>query len=39
VFAAGLVAGTNIYLAGHFEIALGVAIAEAVLLGWIVFGR
>ncbi len=39
VFAAGLVADTNFYLAGHFEIALGLAVAEALLLGWIVFGR
>jgi predicted unusual protein kinase regulating ubiquinone biosynthesis (AarF/ABC1/UbiB family) len=39
VFAAGLVAGTNLYLAGRLEIALGVAAAEFALLVWIVFGR
>jgi len=39
VFAAGLVAGTNLYLGGHLEIALGFAVAEVVLLGWILFGR
>jgi predicted unusual protein kinase regulating ubiquinone biosynthesis (AarF/ABC1/UbiB family) len=39
VFAAGLVAGTNLYLGGHLEIAAGVALAEAALLAWILFGR
>jgi predicted unusual protein kinase regulating ubiquinone biosynthesis (AarF/ABC1/UbiB family) len=39
VFAAGLVAGTDLYLAGHFEVALGVGVAEVALLVWIVFGR
>jgi predicted unusual protein kinase regulating ubiquinone biosynthesis (AarF/ABC1/UbiB family) len=39
VFAAGLVAGTNLYLGGHLEIAVGVAIAEAALLAWIVLGK
>jgi len=39
VFAAGLVAGTNLYLGGHLEIALGVAAAEAALLVWIVLGK
>jgi predicted unusual protein kinase regulating ubiquinone biosynthesis (AarF/ABC1/UbiB family) len=39
VFAAGLVAGTNLYLGGHLEIALGVGAAELLLLVWILFGR
>jgi predicted unusual protein kinase regulating ubiquinone biosynthesis (AarF/ABC1/UbiB family) len=39
VFAAGLVAGTNFYLAGHATIALGMAAAEILLLGWILFSR
>ncbi len=39
VFAAGLVAGTNLYLGGHLEIALAFAAAEVILLGWILFGR
>jgi len=39
VFAAGLVAGTNLYLGGHLEIALGFAAAEVALLVWILFGR
>jgi len=39
VFAAGLVAGTNLYLGGHLEIALGFAVAEAALLGWILLGK
>ena len=39
VFAAGLVAGTNLYLGGHLEIALGVGVAELLLLVWILFGR
>jgi len=39
VFAAGLVAGTNLYVGGHLEIALGFAVVEVALLGWILFGR
>jgi predicted unusual protein kinase regulating ubiquinone biosynthesis (AarF/ABC1/UbiB family) len=39
VFAAGLVAGTNLYLAGHMEIALGFGVAEVLLLGWILLAR
>ena len=39
VFAAGLVAGTNLYLGGHLQLALGVGAAEAVLLLWILLGR
>ncbi len=39
VFAAGLVAGTNLFLGGHLQIALGVGAAELLLLLWILFGR
>ena len=39
VFAAGLVAGTDLYLGGHLEIALGVGAAELILLVWILFSR
>jgi predicted unusual protein kinase regulating ubiquinone biosynthesis (AarF/ABC1/UbiB family) len=39
IFAAGLVAGTDLFLGGHLEYALGLAAAELVLLGWILFGR
>jgi predicted unusual protein kinase regulating ubiquinone biosynthesis (AarF/ABC1/UbiB family) len=39
VFAAGLVAGTDFYLAGHWQIALGLGAAELVLLLWILFSR
>lgn len=39
VFAAGLVAGTNLFLGGHLEIALAVGAAEVILLVWILFGR
>jgi predicted unusual protein kinase regulating ubiquinone biosynthesis (AarF/ABC1/UbiB family) len=39
VFAAGLVAGTDFYLAGHVTVALGLAAVEVLLLGWILFSR
>ena len=39
VFAAGLIAGTNLFLGGHLEIALGLGVAEALLLLWILLGR
>ncbi len=39
IFAAGLVAGTELYLGGHLEIAVALGAAELVLLGWILFGR
>ena len=39
VFAAGLVAGTELYLGGHLEVALGVGAAELILLIWILFSR
>jgi predicted unusual protein kinase regulating ubiquinone biosynthesis (AarF/ABC1/UbiB family) len=39
IFAAGLLAGTLLYIAGHPEIALGFAGVELVLLAWIMFGR
>jgi predicted unusual protein kinase regulating ubiquinone biosynthesis (AarF/ABC1/UbiB family) len=39
IFAAGLVAGTELFLGGHFEIAAAFGAAEIILLGWILFGR
>jgi predicted unusual protein kinase regulating ubiquinone biosynthesis (AarF/ABC1/UbiB family) len=39
IFAAGLVAGTQLFLAGHVEIAAAFAAADLILLGWILFGR
>jgi predicted unusual protein kinase regulating ubiquinone biosynthesis (AarF/ABC1/UbiB family) len=39
ILAAGLIAGTNFYLAGHIEIAAALGAAEVILLGWILFGR
>ena len=39
IFAAGLVAGTELYLGGHLEIAAAVGAAEILLLGWILLGR
>jgi len=39
IFAAGLVAGTNLFLGGHFEIAAAFGAADLILLGWILFGR
>ncbi len=39
IFAAGLIAGTDLYLGGHLEIALGVGAAELILLVWILFAR
>jgi hypothetical protein len=39
IFAAGLVAGTELYLGGRLELALAVGIAELVLLVWIIFSR
>jgi len=38
VFAAGIVAGTDLYLGGHTGLALGAGVAELILLGWILFG-
>jgi predicted unusual protein kinase regulating ubiquinone biosynthesis (AarF/ABC1/UbiB family) len=39
IFAAGLVAGTELFLGGRLEYALGLGAAELVLLIWILFGR
>jgi predicted unusual protein kinase regulating ubiquinone biosynthesis (AarF/ABC1/UbiB family) len=39
IFAAGLVAGTELFLGGHLEIAAALGAAELILLGWILFGR
>jgi hypothetical protein len=39
IFAAGLVAGTELYLGGHVQIALVLGLTELLLLGWILFGR
>jgi predicted unusual protein kinase regulating ubiquinone biosynthesis (AarF/ABC1/UbiB family) len=39
VFAAGIVAGTELFIGGHLQVALGLGIAELVLLLWILFGR
>ncbi len=39
VFAAGLVAGTNLYLAGHLGLAAGLGVLELILLAWILFAR
>lgn len=39
IFAAGLVAGTELLLGGRTEIALGVGVVEVFLLGWILLGR
>jgi predicted unusual protein kinase regulating ubiquinone biosynthesis (AarF/ABC1/UbiB family) len=39
IFAAGLVAGTELYLGGRTEAGLIVGVIEIVLLGWILFGR
>jgi predicted unusual protein kinase regulating ubiquinone biosynthesis (AarF/ABC1/UbiB family) len=39
IFAAGLVAGTELYLGGHPDIAAALGAAELLLLGWIFFGR
>jgi predicted unusual protein kinase regulating ubiquinone biosynthesis (AarF/ABC1/UbiB family) len=39
VFAAGLVSGTDLFLGGHLEFALGVGVAELILLLWILFSR
>jgi HAMP domain-containing protein len=39
IFAAGLVAGTELFLGGHLEIAAALGAAEILLLGWILFGR
>jgi predicted unusual protein kinase regulating ubiquinone biosynthesis (AarF/ABC1/UbiB family) len=39
IFAAGLVAGTDLYLGGHLEIAAILGAAELILLGWILFAR
>ena len=39
VFAAGLVAATELFLGGRLEIALGLGAAELILLVWILLGR
>jgi predicted unusual protein kinase regulating ubiquinone biosynthesis (AarF/ABC1/UbiB family) len=39
IFAAGLIAGTDLYLGGRLEIALGVGACELILLVWILFAR
>ena len=39
IFAAGLLAGTNLFLGGHLDIALALGAAEVILLGWILFGK
>ena len=39
IFAAGLLAGTELYMGGHPQIALGLGAAELLLLVWILFGR
>jgi len=39
IFAAGLVAGTELYLAGRLELAIGLGAAEVLLLAWILLGR
>jgi len=39
IFAAGLLAGTELFLGGHVELAAGLGAAELLLLGWILFGR
>ncbi|HVP10717.1 MAG TPA: AarF/UbiB family protein [Phycisphaerae bacterium] len=39
IFAAGLLAGTQLYLGGHLEAAVAVGAVEIVLLGWILLGR
>ncbi len=39
VFAAGLLAATAFYLSGKPELALGVSVAEAALLLWLLLGR
>ena len=39
IFAAGLVAGTELYLGGQLEPAIAVGAVEVILLGWILLGR
>jgi hypothetical protein len=39
IFAAGLLAGTELFLGGHVEYAVGLGAAELLLLIWILFGR
>jgi len=39
IFAAGLLAGTQLFLGGHVELAAGLGAAELLLLSWILFGR
>ena len=39
IFAAGLLAGTQLFLGGHFETAIAVGVVEIGLLGWILLGR
>jgi predicted unusual protein kinase regulating ubiquinone biosynthesis (AarF/ABC1/UbiB family) len=39
IFAAGLLADTELFLGGHIEYAAGLGAAELILLLWILFGR
>jgi predicted unusual protein kinase regulating ubiquinone biosynthesis (AarF/ABC1/UbiB family) len=39
IFAAGMLACTELYIAGHLHLAIALAAAELVLLAWIVLGR
>jgi predicted unusual protein kinase regulating ubiquinone biosynthesis (AarF/ABC1/UbiB family) len=39
IFAAGLLAGTELYLGGRLEPAMAVGAVEVILLGWILLGR
>jgi hypothetical protein len=39
IFAAGLLASTELFLGGHVPYAVGLGAAELLLLIWILFGR
>ena len=39
IFAAGILAGTELFLGGRLEIAVAVGVVEVFLLGWILLGR
>jgi predicted unusual protein kinase regulating ubiquinone biosynthesis (AarF/ABC1/UbiB family) len=39
IFAAGMLAGTELFIAGHLHLAIGLAAVELALLVWILFGR
>ena len=39
IFAAGMVAGTDLFLGGHLELATALGAAELLLLLWILLGR